>query len=294
MNIWVLNLSDLHLGSATSIWPPDFKDSNGQFKNLNKGQRYLYDNWEAMKRQVIEMTGGKLAVLNVIGDSVQGTNMKEDGDYIVEPNMAYQGRAAIHLLREYAEMADMVNVFRGSRYHVGVQGETEETVGFALGATQNDFGRYCWNWMPELHVGPVVFDIAHHQSVTIVNRSMPLEREQRFNQGLWSLKNPANIILRGHAHVGSVVDVDGDVAIGLPPMQIQTSFAELSKVPNRYCTKFLGMCLIHIMPEREGTLLPIFEIHMLRFPHPPLAVRNWEPPEKDEGWTKRLLNRISQ
>jgi len=268
--------------------------SNGVTLNLNKGQQYVLANTKIIEDAVRRITGGTLHVLGVVGDSVDGKQKKDDGEYIIERDTTYQAEAAYQIIEPFANMADVVYVFRGSGYHVGPNGEAEEWVAQQLGATPDPFGRHTWEWLPELNIEGIIADVGHHQSVTIVNRTMPLEREIRFAWQVTELKSMPHIIIRAHAHLGSFIEVDGRCALALPPMQLQTSFARSSRWPNRYLTQWLGMVLIELLPDRLGTMRQPFNVHWLRFRHPKLARETYTEAAKGrKKWMQSLWNRIS-
>lgn len=287
--IWMLCINDLHLGSAFSLWPPDFIGSNGAPLNLNKGQKYLWDHWLKLVKEVKKITSDSIDIFCLVGDAVQGRNKKGDGEYIVENSLMYQAEAAIATIEPLIEISNERYVFRGSRYHVGSNAESEEFVGWSIGAVKDDLGHYCWMWLPELDVAGVYFDIAHHQSAVMVNRAMPLERERRFSHQVEEVKRNADVIIRAHAHTQVELMLDGELQIGLMPMQMQSDYAATSKTPNRLLSRWLGICLLEITPSDIDTMRYPVDVHWLRFKHPPLPKREY----KGEGeWQKSLLNRI--
>jgi hypothetical protein len=287
----MLILSDLHLGSAFSMWPEGFVGSSGTIITVNDCQRYINENWLGIQREVKEITGGRIDVFCLVGDAVQGKGKKQDGEFVVEPNMAYQGRAALVAIEPFVDMSAHGQrfVFRGSRYHVGRQNDTEEWVAYTIGAEPDDFGRYCWMWLPDLDVGGACFDISHHQSAVMINRAMPLERERRFNNIMSDVKRRADAIIRGHAHVQVELRVDGELQIGCLPMQAQTDYAKESKAPNRLLSRWMGACLLKIN-TRPSTYTEKIEVIWLKFKHPPLSKRVYE--RSKEPWLMDLQNLI--
>lgn len=293
-DIWVLLLSDLHLGSAFALWPPDMISSSGAKLNLNVGQEYLWRSWIRIREGVWKLTDGKGPdIVCEVGDSIQGKNKKGDGEFIIEPSTAFQGRAAIEVIQTIKPADAVFYKFRGSRYHVGSQAETEEWVGAELGGVTDDLGYHCWSWMPSLDIEGVILDIAHHQSAVQVNRSMPLERERRYsNQIAEPIKPKPHLIVRAHGHVSAYVEVDGEASLGLHPLKLQDDFAKMSRVPNRYLTKYLGVHLIQVMPELLGTMLTPFIVHPLRFMHPPLSKRQYRRDADGRGNTRLHNGRL--
>lgn len=287
--IWALFMSDLHLGSAFSLWPPNFVGSNGSTINPNVGQRYLWKHYEMLIDEVRDLTDGKLDIFCLVGDAIQGKNKKGDGEYIIESNLAFQSEAAITVIWPFVEMAKEKYVFRGSRYHVGNNAESEEYIGMTIDSVKDDFGHHCWMWLPELSIGGVYFDIAHHQSSVMINRSMPLERERRFAHQFDDLKKNPDVIVRGHSHIQLELLIDGELQIGLMPIQMQSDYAKMSKTPNRLLSRWLGICLLEIMPGNIGTIRRPVNVHWLRFKHPPLPKREYQ--QGEEKW-QSLLSRI--
>ena len=233
---------------------------------------YVWQNWLDIKRAVWNYTDGRGPdIVAEVGDSIQGTNKKQSGEFVIETKTARQGLAAIEAIKLVKPEHATFLKFRGSGYHVGDQAETEEWIGHELGAEPTEMGNFCWQWLPNLDIAGVILDIAHHQSAVQVNRTMPLEREIRYSNNVDPrLKRQPHLILRAHGHIGAMVDVDGEVSVGLPPLKIQDDFAKGSRTPNRLLTKLLGAMLIHIMPEKLGTLDLPFTLYPLRFLHPPL------------------------
>lgn len=276
-DIWMLLLSDLHTGSPFALWPPDMISSSGSLLNLNIGQLYLWKKWLKIRDEIWRLTGGNGPdIVCEVGDSIQGKNKKGDGEFVVEPSTAFQGRGAIAILNTVVPEGSTFYKFRGSKYHVGKQAETEEWIGMQMNSVTDDLGYHCWSWMPTLDVEGVILDIAHHQSAVQVNRSMPLERERRYsNQILEPIKPKPHLIVRAHGHVSAYVEVDGEASLGLHPLKLQDDYAKNSRVPNRYLTKYLGVHLIQIKPELLDTVSQPFVVHPLRFLHPPLTKRQY-------------------
>ena len=93
-SLWFLLMADIHVGEAFAIWPPGFRGSLGVKLNLNNGQQYLYDKLNEAREEIIAMTGGHLHAFALVGDGIQGKNKKQEGEYIIEPDLGYQGYAA--------------------------------------------------------------------------------------------------------------------------------------------------------------------------------------------------------
>jgi len=237
-----------------------------------------------IKEEITRVTGGRLAATFIVGDSIHGQEKKNDGDWLIESRLSYQARAAVTALSPFREMSDEFFLFEGSPYHTGRTADTDETIGEQLDSTPDPWGRRVWMWMPAYEVDGFIFDIAHHQSVTIINRAMPLEREQRFAATIADLKEKPDVIIRAHAHSGTNLDQDGNISIGLMPLQLQTPYAKKSKWPNRWMTRWMGVTLIRTRPDLRDTLFVPLEIVPLRFKHPRLQTVHHSKNEGGDRW----------
>lgn len=295
-SIWTLWIGDLHVGSAFSMLPEKFTGSMGSVLNLNKGQRYMLHNYQLLIEQVKAVTRGQLDVLGIVGDTIDGVNKKQEGSFICEIDPYYQGQAALQLLEPLSDLANCVYMWQGSGYHVGKNAETEKWVAKQLGAIPDPRGRPIWDWHPGLDVEGVIFDVSHHRSVTIINRSMALEREIRFAYQVSDMKNMPHIILRAHDHVGCWIEVDGRCAVGMMPLKVQDHYARMSRWPNRWLTHWLGAWLIEIRPDLVGTAAVPYRGHALRFKHPPPGTTKYrrEAAKKERTAWKLLKNLISR
>jgi hypothetical protein len=94
-------------------------------------------------------------------------------------------------------------------------------------------------------VDDVLFDVSHHQSVTIRYRSMPLEREIGFfleRCGRIRQEVPERVaIVRSHTH-GSCRNYTkcGFTAISTLAWKLQDAFAAMGRYPNRWMSAHIG------------------------------------------------------
>lgn len=293
--VWTLWIADLHVGSAFSLLPEGFVGSVGVELGLNTGQEHLLRNYNLLVETVKRRTGGRIDVLGIVGDTIEGVNYKQEGAFISENDPHYQGRAALQLLKPLRNLANTVYMWQGSRYHVGKNSETEKWMAQELDAVPDPMGRPIWDWHPCLDVEGIIFDVAHHRSVTIVNRTMALEREIRFAYQVSDMKAMPHIILRAHDHVGCWIEVDGQCAVGLMPLKLQDHHARMGKWPNRWLTHWLGAWLIEIRPELLGTAAVPYRGHALRFKHPPPGRTTYrrEGAKKETRLWRKLQNLVS-
>jgi hypothetical protein len=90
-----------------------------------------------------------------------------------------------------------------------------------------------------------LFDFAHHQSVTIRYRSMPLEREIGFFiERMGRMRQPIPervLIIRSHVHgTLRIYEESGFMAVSTPSWKLQDDFAAMSRTPNRTFPEHIG------------------------------------------------------
>jgi len=114
-------------------------------------------------------------------------------------------------------------------------------------------GRYARTWL-HLDLQGVYLDVAHRQSVTMVNTAMPLEREGRYAliRSQSEAQAPPDLIIRAHTHHYRWVDVDGQpLALACPAWKMPSAYEETRITPNRVRSSTLGSVLLHVDPERK-------------------------------------------
>jgi len=255
--MFVLVISDLHVGGSYGLMPADFRASTGAVLNLNSGQEYLLECWE----HHIKSLPQTIDALVINGDLVEGQNYSDEARFLVEVDPSFQARAAAQLLEPLLDLVPMIDgqkqlfMTRGSRYHVGRGGNTEETVGRMIGAIPGTDGRYAHSWLHLANLARgVVFDIAHHQSYTIRYRVTPLEREIGFYLERVARQGdipPDNlVIVRSHTHVGyRRYEEDGRMAVSTPCWKLQDDFAATSRYPNRMFSDNIGSVGFWVYPD---------------------------------------------
>jgi len=97
-------------------------------------------------------------------------------------------------------------------------------------------GRWTWPWI-NATVGDVLFDVAHHQSASIRNRTTSLSNEVGFffeRKAREREQVPERVALvRAHVHGYRMLEDDGVIAISLPAWKLQDEFAKMLKYPKR-------------------------------------------------------------
>lgn len=219
-------VSDLHCGSDSGLLPPNFVNSSGALIGQNPVQAWLWDRWHH-QCEMMWRTPMKAVVVN--GDAVDGSQRKSGG-YGVMPNIADQRKAAIdtieHLLGGFASRPP-VYVVRGTPYHVGNDGDTEESIADALRSEVwiGRGGGHRAKPILDLTIGKVKVNWAHHLAFSKVNASTPLGREVERAHKLARKTHtqPPDVLIRSHVHQRAVVDVDGVWAVSTPCWQVLSS-----------------------------------------------------------------------
>ena len=275
--MFVLVISDLHVGGTCALMPAGFIGSTGAEVSLNRGQQYLLRCWEHFKKDLPQT----IDALVINGDAVEGQNYADEARYLTEVDPSFQARAAAQLLAPLLDLVPEINgqkqvyMTRGSRYHVGRGGNTEEMVGAMIKAIPGKDRRFARSWLhlSNLATG-VVFDIAHHQSFTIRYRAMSLEREVGFylervaRQGEVPPENL--VIVRSHTHVGyRRYEEDGRMAVGTPCWKLQDDFAAMSRYPNRLYSDHIGAVGFRVHSDDRPT--GKVEVARYLYPHPQIV-----------------------
>jgi len=268
-------VSDLHVGSRWGLFPKDFQLSTGSTYQLNKGQEYLLACWKHFQGKLPR----RFDILIINGDTVEGQGRRLEGRDIIEPDPAWQVRAAVELLTPLAKRAKEVYVTQGTDYHVRPGGQDDEAVAQALGAIPDEAGHHAWDWLL-LDVDGVLLDISHHSSTTMRYMTMPGEREIQFARMVADLKGgDADIIIRSHVHHLVVMNVDGDLALTTPAWQLQTRFCRRSRWPNRWLSRLLGGVMLDIEPKRKTgerqDKSEFIHIRPITYPHPVIERRHY-------------------
>jgi len=123
-------VSDLHVGSAMAVSPPDpFVSELDTTIKSNKIMSTLYDTWQ----WGIDSFSKKPDILGVIGEPMDGANKLQIGQQSWTTNINDQIKSSVKLLKMFK--APNVIMVRGSRYHVQVDATNfEEQVARLIGA----------------------------------------------------------------------------------------------------------------------------------------------------------------
>jgi hypothetical protein len=244
----IVTIADLHSGSAYAPFPPNFTNSMGAVVTLNVGQQYLLECW----RDFEERIPARFDALLLVGDMIHGQNPKESAAELCEVDPEWQSRAALEFLEPLADRAKAVYAVRGSPYHVGEMARWEEQLARQLGAVPDKMGHHARAWL-HLNMRGVLLDVAHRQSVVMVNRLMPLERELRYALMRTQAEGepPPDIVIRAHTHGYRWAEVDGMLALSCPAWQMPGSYVMTSITPNRKRSRLLGAVVLKVRPKRK-------------------------------------------
>lgn len=261
-SLFLLWLADWHSFHACGVTPPGFENSAGNKLNLNTGQRYLWECNQHLQTQLPQMLDG----LFLVGDMIEGQNPAEGARELSDTDETFQVRGTVETLEPFVKKTRRGKdgrrnlwMVKGSRYHSGEAGN-EALLGQAISARKQ--GRHYAPPWRFVQVGRVLFDIAHHQSFTIRNASMPLEREVGFYlERVGRARQPVPevlVIVRAHVHKGFRFwqEDDSIFCLGLPCMKLQDTFAASSRTPNRLMPSKIGAVGVRVFSEPvDGVLL---------------------------------------
>ncbi len=126
----VVFVSDMHVGSAMALSPPDpFVSELDTTIKSNKIMSTLYDTWQ----WGIDSLSKKPDVLGVLGEPMDGANKLQIGQQSWTTNINDQIKSSVKLLKMFN--APNIIMVRGSRYHVQVDATNfEEQVARLVGA----------------------------------------------------------------------------------------------------------------------------------------------------------------
>ena len=241
----VLPIGDTHVGGKLGLLHPD----TAHYKQ-NEWQRYTWACWEHM----LSVLPTKLDVVVFMDEMMDGP-MRPGNKYgalITEPRE--QRLAAEKVLLPLAERAKERWFIIGSAWHVGDWGQETLNLAEALEAkvwrNENSAGYNLF-----LRRDRVILDFAHHRSVVMVNRSMPLERELRYR--LMDNPLPEEVrgsedfwcIVRAHAHNFGVWEDRHGIAIGTACWQGMYYDYGAAKVSVARFWKDIGWILLFVDPK---------------------------------------------
>ncbi len=208
----VVFVSDMHVGSAMAVSPPDpfVSDIDTTIKS-NKIMKVLYETWN----DCIDSLSGKPDVLGVIGEPMDGANKKQIGQQSWTTNLNDQVQASSILLKLLK--AENIIMVRGSGYHVQLDATNfEEQVARLIGASryraylpenvQVDLGDSAngalTDYFAYFDVNNKIFNMTHHigYSKNEMYRTTAMARELVTSKLQEDFYGKADVYARGHVH----------------------------------------------------------------------------------------------
>lgn len=209
----LLDIGDAHVGEAHGVSLPEY---------LSPKQRRTtdclanYERWNEVRDYA-----GKLDGLIIHGDMADGANLLERGDDRTDPEKT-QVEIAAKLIRDFRGSPGIFYV-DGSPYHRGIR-NLDRQIAEAVGA---EYSKHYESQAPPIwtfKVEDVYINVAHWISVsksTWQYMTTPVAREMVLAM---LNRNPAQIVLRGHAHYMVGAFYSDHVGIVCPGFQTKTPF----------------------------------------------------------------------
>lgn len=200
----VIAIGDLHTASVTGICPPKVQLDSGGYYHANQFQRYLYDMWRDMWKQLKKKAKVLSAPVTtvIMGDTLDKNKYSKNGVFAHNPHSMVD--AAKELLKPARKLSDRIYVLRGTPAHEGEEAWLGEYVGRIIGAEKSS--NNCWSWwhLP-LHASGVTFDIKHHPESGdmrwwTAGGGMIRSAATVIMDYVDSGDMPPDIVLRGHRH----------------------------------------------------------------------------------------------
>jgi len=218
----VLAIGDFHCGHRVGLTPPywqrkavkpSYKDEDlvetTKRAKWTKLQGALWKEWTAIRKKA-----GKIDVLLVNGDCIDGRSEKNGGKELIINTRDEQCDMAAYIIRQIG--ADKIIMTYGTNYHVGSLEDWENNIASAVKAAK--IGAHEW-----FDVNGVVFDAKHKVGTSGIphGRATALLKADLWNI-VWAdqgMQPRADVVVRSHAHYSiSIRQPDGQCVI-LPALQ---------------------------------------------------------------------------
>lgn len=204
----VLVLSDLHCGHVMGLTPPRYHQHEYQEKF-----------WEWFRTKVAVL--GKVDVLVVNGDAIDGKNTKAGGQHIYEASRIAQVDIAAECLS--LVKAKRIYIVRGTEYHTGVEEDFENILSQQIGTDG-----VAYDALP-INIGGLDFHFKHHTG----NSSVPWTRGaaavrshvwQILERSLSGQKTPPDVSVRSHVHYFVQTRSSLGTVLTTPALQLSSSY----------------------------------------------------------------------
>jgi len=238
----VVVISDLHCGHRAGLTPTDWQYSidseNEERKHYAQMQRIL---WNWYKEKIDSL--GKIDVLIVNGDAIDGKGNRSGGTELVEADRIKQSDMAAECIN-YVQ-ADKVYMTYGTGYHTGQDDDFEYSV-FSKINKGEAIGSHLF-----VDINGLMFDVKHKVGSSSVpySRNTAIAKENVWN-ALWADKNlqpRADIFIRSHVHYHTYCGDERQLCIVTPAMQ---GFG--SKFGERQCSGTVDVGFIYFDIEDRG------------------------------------------
>ena len=253
----VLLLADQQSGNEMGLLHPQMPG----FRFCNPWQEYAWKCWQHMKSKLpkrIDVTVSMDEALDGPADS-----NKKYRTQITKPSK--QRLNAKKLFQPIRDRSEKFYMIAGSNWHVDELGESTRVLAEELGADEwpgsdDHLPKDIIGYQLFLQFGNVVLDLAHSQSVVMVNRSMPAEREMRYRLIDNPLEDGAGeikFIARAHAHLFNLSWDRHGISMTCPGWQgPYYDFGTTKKSMARGAIHDMGWVLLKITPGGDWPVIP--------------------------------------
>lgn len=261
MQTQILVLSDLHIGSAYGLLPPDYVDVLGNTHTQNEGQKYL---WDCFGNMLGKVAPRPIKHIVVNGDLLDGRPDRGQGMGNTLHRFEDQRGAALKVLQEVQKIFPSAKWFfiSGTPNHE-LRSEVETVSGLLTGVKQEAL-----RTLP-LRVGKAFIRFHHEVSFSSgFLKAAALERElitsQLSNVGQgWEV---ADAEIRSHCHYFRYVGMKRQLGLVTPCWQLQTDYV-VKGSPTRNIPDVGGVVLSVDDGLKEFGMCPVgFTEYLYRHP----------------------------
>lgn len=231
--IHVAVFADFHFGSSVAPWPRHHIVVDGGEHRASKPQLWLNKCLKDATKDVQKLRPKPIVVLN--GDLVQGAHERDA--QLCTTKISIQQDVAISMLEPLVKASKETYAIRGTPWHAGKSGESEDAIAKDLGMKENPETKEATWAQLFLDVGCVIH-FAHGIGVSsnpAYEATGPLKTLVILRQELQTItRNAPDIkaIVRSHRHRYIHIDtVSGEHAIVTPGWQLQTEFVISKGLP---------------------------------------------------------------
>jgi len=247
----VLLIADQHGGNEMGLLHPQVPG----FSFMNEWQEYAWKCWQHMMSKLprrIDVT----VSLDEVMDGPADSN-KKYRTQITKPSL--QRLNAKKLLLPIRNRSEKFFMIAGSNWHVDELGESTRMLAEILEADPYPNGDIL-TYNAFLEFGNVVLDLAHSQSVVMVNRSMPPEREMRYrliDNPLQDGAGEIKFIARAHGHLFNISWDRHGISMSVPGWQgPYYDYGCAKRSMARSAIHDIGWVLLKVTPGADWPVIP--------------------------------------